>query len=210
MIFQKKGIFSKNKGAIYSKIAPPLYFVLNSALKPKSMESQLSLEKKLMLYLFLLIFYVVLKLDTKFHFFMHFHHFWKSFAFFGLYQVLSASKQAINLLQFRFFSIKNCQESISRKYTIISIHFQQNRRYLILLQQKGAISIKNHRFLWNQSKNRTFLNKNKGAISKIAPIRPLKCGRRYLDIFNSAFLLLICLKSFENEIAPLKAHPRKT
>ena len=76
----------------------------------------------------------------------------------------------------------------------------------MLLQQKGAISIKNHRFLWNQSKNRTFLNKHKGAISKIAPIRPLKCGRRYLDIFNSDFLLLICLKSFENEIAPLKAH----
>ena len=79
----------------------------------------------------------------------------------------------------------------------------------MLLQQKGAISIKNHRFLSNQSKNRTFLNKHKGAISKIAPIRPLKCGRRYLYIFNSAFLLLICLKSFENEIAPLKAHLEK-
>ena len=79
----------------------------------------------------------------------------------------------------------------------------------MLLQQKGAISIKKHRFFRNQSKNPTFFNKNKGAISKIAPIRPSKCGRRYLDIFNSAFLLLICLKSFENEIAPLITHPKK-
>ena len=56
MIFQKKDIFSKNKGAIYSKIAPPLYLVLNSALKSKNMELQLSLEKKINVLSFLVKF----------------------------------------------------------------------------------------------------------------------------------------------------------
>ena len=51
-----------------------------------------------------------------------------------------------------------------------------------------------------------FLNKKKGAISKIAPKMSLKRGRRYLNIINSAFLLPPHPESFENEIAPLKTH----
>ena len=51
-----------------------------------------------------------------------------------------------------------------------------------------------------------FLNKNKGAISKIAPKMFLEHERRYLNIINSAFLLFFCAESFENEIAPLKTH----
>ena len=52
-----------------------------------------------------------------------------------------------------------------------------------------------------------FLNKNKGAISKIAPKMFLERGRRYLNIINSAILLPSYPESFENEIAPLKNHP---
>ena len=55
-----------------------------------------------------------------------------------------------------------------------------------------------------------FLNKNKGAISKIAPKMSLERGRRYLNIINSAFLLPPYRKSFANEIAPLKTHIPKT
>ena len=49
-----------------------------------------------------------------------------------------------------------------------------------------------------------FLNKKKGAISKIAPKISLERGRCYLNITNSAFLLRPHPESFENEIAPLK------
>ena len=49
-----------------------------------------------------------------------------------------------------------------------------------------------------------FLNKKKGAISKMAPKMSLKRGRRYLNIINSAFLLPSRPESFVNEIAPLK------
>ena len=55
-----------------------------------------------------------------------------------------------------------------------------------------------------------FLNKNKGAISKIAHKMSLERGRRYLNIINSAFLLPPYRKSFENKIAPLKTHIPKT
>ena len=54
------------------------------------------------------------------------------------------------------------------------------------------------------SKQMLFLNKKKGAISKIAPKMSWKRGRRYLNIINSAFLLPPHPESFENEIAPLK------
>ena len=74
------------------------------------------------------------------------------------------------------------------------------------LRQKGAISMKNHKFFSFWPKQMTFLNKNKGAISKIAPKMSLERGRRYLNIINSAFLLFSCTESFENEIAPLKTH----
>ena len=74
----------------------------------------------------------------------------------------------------------------------------------MLLRQKGAISIKNHHFFSFGPKQMMFLNKNKGAISKIAPKMSLERGRRYLNIINSAFLLPPYRKSFENEIAPLK------
>ena len=55
-----------------------------------------------------------------------------------------------------------------------------------------------------------FLNKNKGAISKIAPKMLLERGRRYLNIINSVFLLPLYRNSFKNEIAPLKSHIPKT
>ena len=55
-----------------------------------------------------------------------------------------------------------------------------------------------------------FLNKNKGAISKIARKMSLERGRCYLNIINSAFLLPPYPESFENEIAPLKTHIPKT
>ena len=55
-----------------------------------------------------------------------------------------------------------------------------------------------------------FLNKKKGAISKIAPKVSLERGRRYLNMINSAFLLPPYWKSFENEIEPLKTHIPKT
>ena len=51
-----------------------------------------------------------------------------------------------------------------------------------------------------------FLNKNEGAILKVAPKISLERGRRSLNIINSAFLLFSCAESFENEIAPLKTH----
>ena len=51
-----------------------------------------------------------------------------------------------------------------------------------------------------------FLNKNKSAISKIAPKMFLERERRYLNIINSAFLLSSHTESFENEIAPLKTY----
>ena len=51
-----------------------------------------------------------------------------------------------------------------------------------------------------------FLNKNKGAISKIAHKMSLERGRRYLNISYSAFLFPLYRKSFANEIAPLKTH----
>ena len=54
------------------------------------------------------------------------------------------------------------------------------------------------------------LNKNKGAISKIAHKMSLERGRRYLNIINSAFLLPPYRKIFANEIAPLKTHIPKT
>ena len=80
----------------------------------------------------------------------------------------------------------------------------------MLLRQKGAISIKNHQFFSFWPKTMMFLNKNKGAISKIAPKMFLERGRRYLNISNSAFLLPPYRKSFANEIAPLKIHIPKT
>ena len=49
-----------------------------------------------------------------------------------------------------------------------------------------------------------FLNRNKGAVSKIDPKMYLERGRRHLNIINSAFLVPPYRKSFENEIAPLK------
>ena len=76
----------------------------------------------------------------------------------------------------------------------------------MLLRQKGAISIKNHQFFSFWPKQMMFLNKNKSAISKIAPKMSLERGRRYLNIINSAFLMFSCTESFENEIAPLKTH----
>ena len=81
------------------------------------------------------------------------------------------TKQVIEKYRLKLFLIKNYPETIYRKYIVISIRFQQNRRYIMLIQKKGAISIKIYRFLWNQSKITTFLNKNKGAISKITSIR---------------------------------------
>ena len=75
----------------------------------------------------------------------------------------------------------------------------------MLLRQKGAISIKNHQFFSFWPKQMMFLNKNKGAISKIAHKMSLERGRRYLNIINSAFYPLH-RKSFQNEIAPLKTH----
>ena len=80
----------------------------------------------------------------------------------------------------------------------------------MLLRQKGAISIKNHQFFSFWSKQMLFLNKKKGAISKMAPKMSLERGRRYLNIINSAFLLPPYRKSFANEIAPLKTHIPKT
>ena len=60
-------------------------------------------------------------------------------------------------------------------------------------------------------KQMMFLNKNKGAISKIAPKTLLGRGRRYLNIINSVFLEpLYRNSSFRNEIAPLKTHVPKT
>ena len=55
-----------------------------------------------------------------------------------------------------------------------------------------------------------FLNKKKGAISKIARKMSLERGRCYLNIINSAFLLPPYPESFENEIAPFKIHIPKT
>ena len=55
-----------------------------------------------------------------------------------------------------------------------------------------------------------FLNKNKGAISKIAPKIFLERGRWYLNSIDSAILLLPYPESFENEKAPLKTHIPKT
>jgi len=48
--------------------------------------------------------------------------------------------------------------------------------------------MKNHPFFSFWPKQMMFLNKNKGAISKIAPKMPLGHGRRYFNIINSAFL----------------------
>ena len=78
------------------------------------------------------------------------------------------------------------------------------------LRQKGAISMKNHQFFSFWPKQMMFLNKNKGAISKIAPKMFLERGRRYLNIITSVFLLPLYRNSFENEIAPLKSHIPKT
>ena len=74
----------------------------------------------------------------------------------------------------------------------------------MLPRQKGAISIKNHQFFLFWPKQMMFLNKNKGAISKIAPKILLERGRRYLNINNSTLLLPSHTKSFEKEIAPLR------
>ena len=73
--FKKNWFFSKNKGAIYLKIAPPFNIMINSAWESKSIESQLSLEKKLISYLFSLNFYLLLKLDKKSHFWKDLEHF---------------------------------------------------------------------------------------------------------------------------------------
>ena len=78
------------------------------------------------------------------------------------------------------------------------------------LWQKGAISMKNHPFFSFWPKQMMFLNKNKGAISKIAPKMLLERGRRYLNIINSVFLLPLYRNNFKNEIAPLKSHILKT
>ena len=80
----------------------------------------------------------------------------------------------------------------------------------MLLRQKGAISIKNHQFFSFGQKQMMFLNKNKGAISKIAHKMSLERGRRYLNIIIRDFLLFLYRKSFANEIAPLKTHIPKT
>ena len=79
----------------------------------------------------------------------------------------------------------------------------------MLLRQKDAISIKKSS-IFSFCPKKMFLNKNKGAISKIAPKMSLERGRRYLNIINSAFLLPSYRKSFANEIAPLKTHIPKT
>ena len=65
--------------------------------------------------------------------------------------------------------------------------------------------MKNHPFFSFWPKQMMFLNKNKGAISKIAPKMLLGRGRRYLNIINSAFLLPSHEESFEKEIAPLRS-----
>ena len=70
--------------------------------------------------------------------------------------------------------------------------------------------MKNHPFFSFWPKQMMFLNKNKGAISKIAPKVSLERGRCHLNIINSAFLLPPYRKSFANEIAPLKTHIPKT
>ena len=78
------------------------------------------------------------------------------------------------------------------------------------LRQKGAISMKNHQFFSFWPKQMMFLNKNKGAVSKIAPKMLLERGMRYLNIINSVFLLPLYRNSFKHEIAPLKSHIPKT
>ena len=69
----------------------------------------------------------------------------------------------------------------------------------MLIEKKGAISMKNHQFFSFWPKQMMFLNKNKGAISKIAPKMLLERGRRYLNIINSAFLLFSCAERFRTD-----------
>ena len=109
------------------------------------MELQLSL-KQMISYLFSLNFYVLLKLDKKSNFWKDLEHFSKNATNFWILQVLIVSKKWLLLLHFNLYFIENRREVTYRFCKTTPIHFLQNWRYLMLLWQKGAISIKNHQF----------------------------------------------------------------